>query len=1338
MKSDENLDSASKDKPLACDDGLGPDQDRTPVVGIGASAGGLEAVTQLLRSLPGDTGMAFVFIQHLDPAHESKLTEILSRAAAFSVLEIQEAQPVSANTLYVIPPNTSVTIIAGILHMEPRVNAPAPHFPIDRFLCSLAEDLGSQAIAVILSGTGSDGAEGLRAVKAACGITFVQTENTAKYSGMPISASATGSADFVLPPQEIAAELARISRHPSALRTAELPTALEDDGALQRIFALLQSVTKVNFNGYKRSTVKRRLARRMVVHKIDTLAEYARYLDDHPGEVNELYRDILIHVTSFFREPASFDVLAEHLAAQLKERKQDESLRVWSAGCASGEEVYSIAICLDEALARVGQRTQLQLFGTDISEKSLQRARRGIYPETITADVSPERLDRYFVRADGGYQIIKSIREACVFARHDLTSDPPFSRLDLIICRNVLIYMGPVLQHRILPMFHYGLKPSGILILGSAESVPSASDLFNVLDKEHKIYRKNPIAAQISVDTAPDRTALSVPALVGADLETLVNQVIRDKYAVGGVVIKHDMQIVAFEGHTAFYLDPAPGTASLNLVRIVREELAFKVQALVFSAIDQNSPVQESGIRVGEGKGSRQVDLEVIPLGSLKSAAEPYLLVLFKEIPNGAEPPNVAADSAAAVPQKSLTYKPVDEQIEALERELTEARAHLRSMAEEHEANVEELRASNEEVRSTNEELQSTNEELGTTKEELQSVNEELTTINEELRTKNADLGSTNDDLKNLFTAANLPIIMVSNDLRIRRFTPAAESLLHVIPADIGRLVTDLRGTLEVPRLLDMLHKAIDDLAVTNVEIQAANQRWYSVFCRPYRTTDNRIDGAVITFVDINSLKLSLKDAEHAREYAEAIVDTIWEPLIILDKDLRVFRAAPGFYRTFQVSVEETEGALLYELGNGQWNIPRLRLLLENILPRNSSFQNFQVEQSFPHIGRRNMQLNARRIRRDRDGGDLILLAIEDVTERQQAAEIRYRRLFETAADGILVLEAQRLEIIDVNPHFLELCMCSRSEVVGKKLWDAGLFEVTERLRQIMAELRTKEVVRVDDIRMAARDGKYLDTEIVAVRYSVGGEEVIQCNVRDITERKQAEDDLRRSNEDLQQFAYAASHDLQEPLRTVRSLAGLIVSKYEPVLGEEGRKSLAYLQSGAERMSDLIKDLLAYSQVNMLDIRPEPVNAETVLASTVMNLQMAIAESGAIVTNDHLPTVRIDQMQFIQLLQNLIGNALKYRNPEEPPHIHISARRERANWVFSVRDNGIGFDSRKADTVFGVFKRLHGKEYPGTGIGLSICKKIVERNGGRIWAKSSPGNGSTFYFTIPDSKTPPA
>ncbi len=1220
-------------------DQAGPGQDRIPVVGIGASAGGLDAVLQLLRALPGDTGMAFVFVQHLDPAHESQLAELLTKGAPMPVVQIQDGMPVEANRFYVIPSNAALKIAAGVLNIEPRGNDRAPHFPIDRFLCSLAEDLGSQAVAVILSGTGSDGAEGLKAVKAACGITFAQSEDTAKYTGMPLSAISTGAVDFILPPQEIAAELARIGRHPSALRAGvELPAAAEEDNALKNIFALLQNATKVDFNDYKRSTVKRRLARRMIVHRIDTLADYAQYLDAHPNEVNELYKDILIHVTSFFREPASYQALREHVGAQLKHRKHHEPFRVWVAGCASGEEVYSIAICLDELLGGTGRRTQLQLFGTDISEKALQRARTGVYPETITSDVSPELLGWYFVKTDSGYQVIKSIREACVFARHDLANDPPFSRLDLIICRNVLIYMGSALQQRILRTFHYGLKPTGLLMLGSAEAVPSMSDLFAVINKEYKIYQKNPVASGFSLNLVPERSAaqVSTPAGGGVDFQVPVNQAIQHK---------------------------------------------------------------------------------------------------AKEPSKPKAPSTVEAESAVAVPEKALDYETVRQKLEEREQELREAGVHLRRMAEEHEATVEELRASNEEIRSANEELQSTNEELGTAKEELQSVNEELTTINEELGAKNADLGLANDDLKNLFSATNLPTIIVSNDLRIRRFTPAAESLLNVIPADIGRLVTDLRGIIEVPNLTGILRKAIDDLAITHLEIQAANKRWYSISCRPYRTTDNRIDGAVITFTDIDSLKLSLEDARRAREYAQAIVDTIWEPLVILDKDLRVQRAAPGFYRAFQALPEETEGVLFYDLGNGQWNIPRLRLLLENILPRNSSFQNFEVEHSFPRIGQRSMLLNARRIRHDLQGEELILLAIDDVTDRRQAAEIRYRRLFETAADGILVLDARSLEILDANPHFLEMCICPRTDVIGKRLWEAGLFELTGRLRDMMTELRNKEVVRVENIGVVARDGKRLDAEMIATRYMVAGEEVIQCNIRDITERKRAEDDVRRSNEDLQQFAYAASHDLQEPLRTVRSFAQLVVRKYEPVLDEEGRKFLEYLQSGAERMGELIRDLLAFSQVNSLDIRPEFVDAEAVLASTVMNLQMAIAESSAIVTNDHLPTVRIDRMQFLQLFQNLIGNALKYRKPDEPPHIHVAAQRERAEWVFSVRDNGIGFDPRHAEKVFGVFRRLHGKEYPGTGIGLAICKKIVERTGGRIWAESSAGEGSTFYFSIPDSKT---
>ncbi|HWE51042.1 MAG TPA: chemotaxis protein CheB, partial [Bryobacteraceae bacterium] len=1204
--------------------------ERVPVVGIGASAGGLDAVLQLLRALPADTGLAFVYIQHLDPAHESKLPEILRKATSMPVREAKDETPAEANTFYVIPANTALKIENGALKLEPRADAAAPHFLIDRFLCSLAEDCGSQAIGVILSGTGSDGTEGLKAVKEGCGITFAQSEASSKYSGMPLSAIAGGAADFVLPPKEIAAELARIGQNPAALRKpAEGPVDGEED-ALKRIFSLLHNTTKVNFSNYKRSTVRRRIGRRMVVHKLADVSAYANFLGDHPGEVSELFRDILIHVTAFFREPASFGALTEALAEQMKGRNREEPFRVWVAGCATGEEVYSIAICLDEFLGSGGHRTPLQMFGTDISEKSLVRARKGIYSDAIATEVSPERLTRYFVKVDEGYQIIKSIRDACVFARHDLTTDPPFSRLDLISCRNVLIYMGTILQLHIVKMFHYGLKPSGLLMLGSAEAIPSSSDLFLPISREYKIYQKNPAPALAALDagsermTAGDGTATKVAPV---DLQTLVQQAIQNKYSVDGVVITRDMQIVMFMGHTGLYIDPAPGGSNFNLVRMIREELAFKVQAMVFSAIDQNTPVGERGIRLVRGKDSRQINVEVIPLPA-SSAGESYLLILFEEVQ---ETPDSDAGVSSQAPQEPPDSEVMQRRVGDLESDLSEARALLRSRDEEHEASVEELRASNEEVRSSNEELQSTNEELGTTKEELQSVNEELTTLNEELRHKNSELGSTNDDLKNLFSAANLPILMVDNELRIRRFTPSAESLLNLIPADVGRLVNDLRGMIEVPHLLEMLRKATDDLVVSNIELQVANRRWYAISCRPYRTMDNRIDGAVITFVDIDSLKQTLKTAQHAQEYAEGIVATVAEPLIVLNSELRVQHASPSFYRAFQVSPQETEGTLIYELGNGQWNIPRLRVLLESILPRNTSFQDFEVEHTFPHIGFRSMRLNARRIRYEHEGDALILLAIEDVTDRREAAEVRYRRLFETAKDGILVLNGDNGEIIDVNPHFLQMCLCHRTELMGKQLWETGVFELSEPLREIVERARREDLVRLDSLRVVARDGKKLDVDMVANRYTVAGSNVIQCNIRDVTERKRAENEVRRSNEDLQQYAYAASHDLQEPLRTVRSYTQIIVARYQPVLDEEGRQLLSYVQTASERMSELIKDLLTYSQINAATVRLEPVNSETVLGWTVVNLQMAIADSDAIVTNDPLPIVRIDQMQLVQV-----------------------------------------------------------------------------------------------------------
>jgi PAS domain S-box-containing protein len=567
-------------------------------------------------------------------------------------------------------------------------------------------------------------------------------------------------------------------------------------------------------------------------------------------------------------------------------------------------------------------------------------------------------------------------------------------------------------------------------------------------------------------------------------------------------------------------------------------------------------------------------------------------------------------------------------------------------------------------------------------------------------------------------------------DFRIRRFTPAAVRLLNTAPSDLGRSIIDVHYAVDVPTLHRMLTDATQTLAVQETKIQNRDGRWFSVQVRPYRTTDDRIDGAVITFLDIDELTRALEGAEAARDFAEGMVETVQHPLLVLDHEFRIQRVTSGFYKDFQVSPNETLGQSIFTLGNGQWNIPQLRSRLEDALVRDISFRDLSVEYDFPNIGRRTMRLNAQRISgRDRSSHTL-LLAIEDVTERKEAAEIQYRRLFESAKDGIIVLDGSTGRIIDVNPFFLELTRYSRQEIVGQALWEIPPFRKAEEGRRLVPEATEKGILQYEAVRLQAQDGRQLVTAMIASRYKVKDQSFVQVNIRDVTERRQAEDDLRRSNLDLQQFAFAASHDLQEPLRTVINQVELFQSEYHGKLGPDADEIIQFITDATDRMRHMVLDLLNYSQIARAAIIVSATNMEAVLATALSNLQLAIANSDARITFDPLPTVWMDHTQAVQLLQNLIGNALKYRS-SDPPRVHLSGRQVGNEWIVSVKDNGLGIEPRFFHHIFTVFKRLHGKEYPGTGIGLATCKRIVERQGGRIWVESEVGKGSTFFFSVP-------
>ncbi|MEG4496193.1 CheR family methyltransferase [Microcoleus sp. F10-C6] len=978
-----------------------------PIVGIAASAGGLEAFTELLSHLPVDTGMAFVLIQHLDPAHKSLLTEILARTTQMPVSEVQDGIAVEPNQVYIIPPNTKMVLCKGVLQLSPREKIYGKYMPGDAFFTSLAIDRGHKAIAVVLSGGDGDGSLGLMAIKAAGGMTFAQCQGTAKFDSMPNTAVATGNVDFVLPPEKIAEELANYSH--SRLLTSTISLAkVEESPApgdpLATIFALLKSTTGVDFSHYKPTTIARRIQRRMVLYKLESLDDYAGYLRHHSAEVTALYEEILIHVTSFFRDPEAFEKLKELVFPTIAQNKSANApIRIWVAGCSTGEEVYSIAICLLEFLGDRVMPPPIQIFATDISEEAIGKARSGLYLENQIVDISPERRTRFFMRAEerGGYRICKAVRELCVFARQDLGSDPPFSNLDLVSCRNVLIYLAESLQKKVMPIFHYSLNPTGFLLLGSSESTGKFSSLFTSVDKKSKIYAKKLTATRPIFSFTPSSYPVAKAAkqqgmneensIDSFELQRETDQLILNRYAPASVLVNEQMKILQVRGDIDPYLRVTAGTPDLNLLTMARAGLLVELRTAMSQAQTQNVTVRKERVVVESGRRSTVVNIEVMPFQRHTVAAR-YFLVLFEEVLSTAI--NFSTVTAESCEQGDLEpeNQRLRQALAAANQEKTAAQAHLQSLIYEQENLNQDLKIANEEILSSNEELQSSNEELETAKEEIQATNEELTTTNEELRSRYFEQSQLNNDLTNLLASINIPVLMLANDLQIRRFTPTAQGIFNLIPTDIGRPFSDIRSTLDLPDLEQMIWEVIDTLQTQEQEVQTLSGYWYNLRIRPYRTTANQIDGVVIVLLDIDALKRSARTLEEARNYAETIVETVQTPLVTIDADFRVHKANRSFYETFQVSSSETANISLFELGNGQWNIPQLRWILEDILVSDVQLENFELDRLFEHIGHKTMLLNACKLERE-DRAVMILLSIEDITERKQLETLRSQLL---------------------------------------------------------------------------------------------------------------------------------------------------------------------------------------------------------------------------------------------------------------------------------------------------------------------------------------------------------
>lgn len=1242
-----------------------------PVVGIGASAGGLDAFQKLLKAIPEKSGMAYVLVQHLDPSHESLLPALLQKVTKIPVMEISDDMKVLPDHIYIIPSNKMLIANDGVLQLSPRPekNKNERNLPIDLFFTSLAEVHQAHAIGVVLSGTASDGTKGLKAIKDYGGLTFAQDEASAAFEGMPQSAAQAGVVDFILPPEEIPAKLVEIKQQIDRGEDVIQTVPAEEEDVFKKILSLLRLRKKTDFTYYKQTTIRRRIFRRILLNKNEGAADYLTYLRKNKTEQDALYQDLLIPVTSFFRDHKVFDHLCESVFPLIvKNKMPGEPIRVWIAACSTGEEAYSVAICLKEFLGDKSEKAQV--FATDISEPAIAKARIGLYKKTEVEGLTPHRLQEFFTKKGDHYQVNKEVREMCVFAVHNFLKDPPFGKIDLVSCRNVLIYMEPYLQKKALTTFHYALQPKGFLLLGRSETSASVPELFTSTDKGDKLFTRKDVPASFMHVASPrieknlqDLTVDTASEKRYTDFQKTADEIILRRYTPAGVVVNEAMDIVHFRGNTNAFLEQAPGKPSHNLLKMAKSSLAFELRNILHKTKKENSAVIKENIPLQVDGSQRMITIDAIPLPNI---VEPHYLVLFYDTP-------ISVNTKKGNAQKVASSKKDENFLRAqhLEKELTQTREDMRSITEDQEAANEELQSANEELLSGSEELQSLNEELETSKEELQSTNEELTSLNEQVNA--------------------------------------------------------------------------------------------------------------------------------ARHYAESIVATVREPVLVLDKNLRVKTANASFYKTFHVNEKDTEGVLIYDLGNKQWNIPKLRKLLDDILKQKTTFTDFEVTHIFPSLGERSILLNAKELTREETEEKLILLAIEDITERKQfrQKEIelseRFENLVMNAPIAICILTGKDYTVELANDFYLKL-VDKGNAFIGKPLFQSLPELATQGIKELLDNvLQNGKSFHGDEQELNIHRDKKPErgfynfvyqpirkigdkiTGIIVIATEVTDQVIARQKITDIQqehskdlEKKvqqrtvelsqaneslyQKNDSLKKMNLELESFTFISSHDLQEPLRKIQTFADRILENDFAVLSDNGKDYFNRMNSAARRMQTLLEDLLAYSHTSSTGRKIELIDFAKIVEEVRLELAERILEKKAVVNAEKLDQAYINHFQFRQVINNLLINSLKFSKPAIAPHITIKSKTASGMYFqnensaiaaghllpgqnychISFSDNGIGFDPQYRYKIFEVFQRLHTKEeYIGTGIGLAIVKKIVENHNGIITATGELGKGSTFNMYIP-------
>ncbi len=1395
------------------------------IIGIGASAGGLKAIEDFFDAMPSDSGAAFVVVQHLSPDYKSLMNELLERRTHMQVKRVTDGIALEPNVVFLIPPGQNLFLKGNQLRLVPqdRNQGYQPHFPIDLFFQALAAEQGARTIGIILSGTGSDGSRGIQEISEAGGLVMAQDPKTAEFDGMPLNAIATGMVDLALNPTELAQTTYQFVTSP--IQRQQFRDDQENQlkpAQIQTIVNIVKDYADIDFTHYKPSSISRRIHRRCLITGYTDLDTYITQLESSEAEREALRNDLLITVTRFFRDAAAWEILEQSILPQLLETieandaENDErksQIRIWIAACATGEEAYSMAILLRELLDKANSPVVAKIFATDIDSIALEKASAGLYPASISNDLSPERLKRFFIQKEDCFEISRSIREMIIFANHNLAKDAGFTNMDLVSCRNVLIYMQPDLQQRVLRSLHFALKVNGIVFLGESETLGDIAEEFTCIQRKWKIYQKIrhvrlPIPlndlSNLQIKRPSPVPPLRNPQTRFDPLLTMAFQSLLTYQQATCLVVDRQNQLIHVCGDALNLLRVPTGRASQDVVQMLPKELQLPISTALYQTRQKKTYVQYRGCQFTSSSNENYSVSILAHLQSAQTATGEFALLLIKreETPIlGDTPAQFEANTEAA------------QYVIQLEYELQQTRENL-------QATIEELETTNEEQQSTNEELIASNEELQSTNEELHSVNEELYTVNAEYQAKIQELLELNNDLDNLLRNTNIGVIFLDRDGHIRKFTPAATVAFNLVNADIGRPLEHLSHNLDNFDLMEALTPFRQDSQPRDIEVKLKRQDIYlSMRILPYITENQDIDGVLLTFIDISKIKETQQQLEAAETQLLNINEQLEQQVQERTAELEssqyflesITQSSPNYiyiYDLIQKSNIYTNRALADVIGQSQQEHQATdkEILNKHIFHPDDldkvAAHHQAILVSEPH---KNQIFDIEYRLRGADGNwhwwysqeivysfseqgrpvQLLGVAI-DISDRKiaeaklQESEQNYRNLYQKTPVMLHSINRDG-ELISVSDYWLECLGYELEEVLGRRYIEF----LTPRSQVYATEMVLPDYLKTGkcfDVpyQIICKDGNIRDVLLAATaewdnngeigyslavmvdvternqakaeltRYRDHLEELIntrtselqESNQRlqaEIYEREQIEQQLEQrateltiSNTGLEQFAYVVSHDLQEPLRAMTAFSQLLYQRYSDQLDADGKNYINHVVEGGIRMKAMIDGILELSRVDTKEeFQDSPIDLEQVLETVLENLKITCLETQAIITHDALPRLYMVENHSLQLLQNLIANSIKFRGVE-PPRIHITAKQQsKSCWLLSVQDNGIGIPKEQQKRIFQLFQKLHNqKDYKGYGIGLAICRKIVEYYQGDIWIDSSPGNGATFFFTL--------